>query len=62
MLCCMFKEKFKTYHNYINFKVNVHNTIYKNSIVTYKAKVLNRLSNLKRFFYYRTKHFNGWAI
>jgi hypothetical protein len=59
LLCHMFKEKFKVYHEYVNLKINCHNKIYKKNIKTYKIKVLNRISNLKRFFFYRSKNFNG---
>jgi len=55
----MFQEKFEIYHKYIYLKINLHNKIYKKNIETYKIDVLNRISNLKRFFYYRNKRFNG---
>ena len=58
----MFQDKFEVYHRYIYSKVNLHNKIYERNIETYKINVLNRISNLKRFFYYRNKRFNGWAI
>jgi hypothetical protein len=62
VLCKMFQDKFEMYHQYIHSKVNSHNKIYEKNIKTYKINVLNRISNLKRFFYYRNKRFNGWAI
>jgi hypothetical protein len=62
ILCHIFEDRFKVYHKYVHFKINSHNAIYKKSIKSYKISVLNRISNLKRFFFYRNKRFNGWAI
>jgi len=61
-LCYMFKEKYKGYYKYINLKINLYNKVYTKNVQTYKLRVLNRISNLKRFFYYRNKRFSGWAI
>jgi hypothetical protein len=61
-LVYFFKLKYMSYFAYCDYSLNMYNEIYNVKIQTYKFKVLNKINNLKRFFFNNTKYHNGWSI
>jgi len=57
----LFRENFLAYHIYCE-NINYHNIGYHEQIDAYKLKVLNKINNLKRFFYFQNKRNSGWSI
>ena len=55
----LFRENFMAYHIYCDHNINWPNIGYHEQIDTYKLKVLNKISNLKRFFYFQNKRNSG---
>ena len=47
------------YHIACDHNINFPNIGYHTQIDTYKLKVLNKVSNLKRFFYFQNKRNSG---
>jgi hypothetical protein len=58
----LFRENFMSYHIYCDHNINFPNIGYHEQIDTYKLKVLNKINNLKRFFYFQNKRNSGWSI
>ena len=56
-----FKNKFKRYFNYPIY-FNNYNRIYKKRVNLYKLNVLNKISNIKRFIFFKNKKLNGYSI
>jgi hypothetical protein len=54
----LFFKKFNKYFIEYN-KINKYNNKYKYKIKSYKIKVLRKIKNLKKFFYYNTKRNKG---
>ena len=57
----IFKRKFIPYFSTIEF-INEYNLNYTKNIINYKLSVLNKISNLKRFFYRQNKSNVGLKI
>jgi hypothetical protein len=62
VLIYFFKMKYMPYYLYYDYNINAYNGYYNIKIKTYKFKVLNKISNLKRFFFNHNKNKNGWSI
>ena len=54
----VFRSRYKLYTKFFSL-LNQYNSNYIRKSSLYKLKVLNKISNLKRFFFYRNKNFNG---
>jgi hypothetical protein len=59
VLIYFFKMKYMPYYLYYDYNINAYNGYYNIKIKTYKFKVLNKISNLKRFFFNHNKNKNG---
>jgi hypothetical protein len=57
----LFYKKFNKYFIEYN-KINKYNNKYKYKIKTYKIKVLRKIKNLKRFFFFNNERNKGWRI
>jgi hypothetical protein len=55
----LFKRKFYKYHLYSYYNINEYNIEYFKKTQLYRRRVLTKISNLKRFFYYRNKKIKG---
>ena len=62
ILNVLFRKEFMAYHISCDNNINYPNIGYHEKIATYKIKVLNKVSNLKRFFYFQNKRNSGWSI
>lgn len=58
----LFKSRFFAYFVYCDYTINSYNKLYYIKNKSYKLCVLNKINNLKRFFYFQNKHINGWSI
>ena len=61
-LVYFFKLKYMSYFAYCDYSLNMYNEIYNVKVKTYKLKVLNKINNLKRFFFNHNKYNNGWSL
>jgi hypothetical protein len=59
ILVYFFKLKYISYFIYSDYIINMYNESYNIKVKTYKLKVLNKINNLKRFFYNHNKNKNG---
>src|SRR5690242_600877 len=57
----LLKYRFKNFSKFLYF-VNEYNYIYDKKIISYKRMTLNKISNLKRFFYRRNKYNIGFKF
>jgi hypothetical protein len=57
----LFYKKFNKYFVEYN-KINKYNDKYKFKIKSYKVKVLRKIKNLKKFFFFNTKRNKGWRL
>jgi hypothetical protein len=57
----LFYKKFNKYFIEYN-KINEYNNKYKFKIKSYKIKVLRKIGNLKKFFFFNTKRNKGWRL
>jgi len=57
----LFKYRFKNYSKFLEF-INEYNFIYEKKVLPYKKMVLKKISNLKRFFYRKTKKNIGFKF
>ena len=62
VLSKLFKQHFFSYFVYCDYTINSYNELYYIKIKSYKLKVLNKINNLKRFFYFKNKHIGGWSL
>jgi len=58
-LVYFFKLKYMSYFAYCDYSLNMYNDIYNVKVKTYKLKVLNKISNLKRFFFNHNRNKSG---
>jgi hypothetical protein len=58
----LFKQHFFSYFIYCDYTVNTYNDLYYIKITSYNIKVLNKINNLKRFFYFQNKYTVGFSI
>ena len=61
-LSLLFKSRFFAYFVYCDYTINSYNDLYYIKNKSYRLRVLNKINNLKRFFYFQNKHINGWSI
>ncbi len=58
----LFKQHFFAYFIYCDYTINTYNDLYYIKITSYNLKVLNKINNLKRFFYFQNKYTTGSSI
>lgn len=58
----LFKSRFFAYFVYCDYTINSYNDLFYIKNKSYRLRVLNKINNLKRFFYFQNKHVNGWSV
>lgn len=61
-LSWLFKSRFFAYFVYCDYTINSYNDLFYIKNKSYRLCVLNKINNLKRFFYFQNKHVSGWSI
>jgi hypothetical protein len=61
-LSLKFKRIFYVYFIYCDFTINKYNELYYIKVKNYRLRTLNKINNLKRFFYLHNKRKSGWSI
>ena len=55
----LFKQHFFAYFIYCDYTINSYNELYYIKITSYNLKILNKINNFKRFFYFQNKYITG---
>jgi hypothetical protein len=57
----MYKSRYKRFTK-LPFFLNDYNQYYVKKTKSYKIKILNKINNLKRFFFFKSKKYNGFSL